>query len=140
VGESRELLSRMSEHASGARLASAEKLVAEAKAQLLATHQAVAKAELGPTGDVEARAALEALRLDKQLAERSYQTALDDLDEARSASTKRTQLLALAEPSLPEQATHPRRAYGILTTFFVALALFGIVRLLISAVREHAQI
>jgi capsule polysaccharide export protein KpsE/RkpR len=51
-------------------------------------------------------------------------------------STKITQV---TRPSTADESTYPRRGYGVLTTFFVSLALFVIGSLLIMAVREHAQ-
>jgi capsular polysaccharide transport system permease protein len=48
-------------------------------------------------------------------------------------------MVQVAQPSRPTESTHPRRAHGILTVFFVSLAFFGIGSLLIAAVREHAQ-
>lgn len=47
--------------------------------------------------------------------------------------------LVVAAPSSPDEATHPRRIYSILTVFFGALALFGVGSLLIAAVREHGR-
>jgi capsule polysaccharide export protein KpsE/RkpR len=48
-------------------------------------------------------------------------------------------VVQVAQPSRPTESTYPRRAHGILTVFFVSLALFGIGSLLIAAIREHAQ-
>ena len=49
------------------------------------------------------------------------------------------ELVAIAKPSAPTDSTRPRRVYGMLTVFFVALAIYVIGALLIAAVREHAQ-
>jgi capsule polysaccharide export protein KpsE/RkpR len=48
-------------------------------------------------------------------------------------------LLVISSPSLASESTYPRRAYGVLATFLVSLALYAIGSLLIAAAREHAQ-
>jgi capsule polysaccharide export protein KpsE/RkpR len=48
-------------------------------------------------------------------------------------------LLVISQPSLPSESTYPRRAYGVLATFLVSLALYAVGSLLIAAAREHAQ-
>lgn len=48
-------------------------------------------------------------------------------------------LLVISSPSRASESTYPRRAYGVLATFLVSLALYAIGSLLIAAAREHAQ-
>jgi capsule polysaccharide export protein KpsE/RkpR len=48
-------------------------------------------------------------------------------------------LLVISQPSRPSESTYPRRAYGVLATFLVSLALYAIGSLLMAAAREHAQ-
>lgn len=48
-------------------------------------------------------------------------------------------LLVVSSPSLPSESTYPRRAYGVLATFLISLALYAVGSLLIAAAREHAQ-
>jgi capsule polysaccharide export protein KpsE/RkpR len=121
-------------------IADAERVVASARAELLRVQRQLAEGELTESAaSAEQRAALSALRLEKSLAKRSYESAQVQLEKARADRHKRTHILSLASPSLPDQAAYPRRGYGILTVFFAALALFGIGKLLVAAVREHAQ-
>jgi len=47
--------------------------------------------------------------------------------------------IVVSAPSAPNEATHPRRGYAILTALFASLALFGVGSLLIAAVREHGR-
>lgn len=63
------------------------------------------------------------------------QLFLDSLGE----SADHARLTQIAPPSLANEASYPRRGYGVLTAFFVSLAVFVIGSLLIMAVREHAQ-
>jgi len=46
----------------------------------------------------------------------------------------------VAEPSLPDKPSHPRRLWSIATVFLAALALSGIIKLLMAATREHAKV
>lgn len=48
-------------------------------------------------------------------------------------------VIEIARPSRPTESSYPHRGYGVVTAFFVSLALFVIGSLLIMAVREHAQ-
>jgi capsular polysaccharide transport system permease protein len=59
--------------------------------------------------------------------------------ESVAGESGSTQLSQIARPSLANESNYPQRAYGVLTAFFVSLALFVIGSLLIMAVREHAQ-
>jgi|GEM_PF-6301300 len=47
--------------------------------------------------------------------------------------------VVVSRPDAPTDSTYPRRFYGMLSTFFASLALFGIGSLLIAAIREHAH-
>jgi capsule polysaccharide export protein KpsE/RkpR len=48
-------------------------------------------------------------------------------------------MVIISAPSVPNEATYPQRAYGILTVFLVSAALYAIASLLVAAAREHAQ-
>lgn len=141
VAACEKLLEQAGQSGIEARIESAEQALTRAKQELLDARRALARAEAAPAegSEPEQRAGLEAARLEHQLAERNYESARKVADEARSQRARATQLVVVAEPSRPDEATHPRRAYAIITVFFVALALFGIGKLLVSAVREHAQ-
>lgn len=52
----------------------------------------------------------------------------------------RDHLLVISKPSLASESTYPHRAYGVLATFLVSLALFAVGSLLVAAAREHAQV
>lgn len=79
---------------------------------------------------------------DAKLAHDAVQLMVDEgshflasIDPAQTSSP----VVVIARPSLPNESSYPRRAYGVLTAFFVSLAVFVIGALLIAAVREHAQ-
>jgi capsular polysaccharide transport system permease protein len=86
-------------------------------------------------------ARFEPMVLEKEFAEQAYQSALTFLEIARAEAAKQHRYLAtIVSPSIPDEATHPKRIMGIFTVLLVTLAAFGIGSLLIAAVREHARI
>ena len=86
-------------------------------------------------------ARFEPLVLEKEFAEKAYESALASLEVARTEAAQQHRYLAtIVTPSAPDEATHPKRILGILTVFAVALAAFGIISLLIAAAREHAKL
>lgn len=124
-----------------ARIAKSERVLSEQRAELLRAQRALMELELAAdaSASVEQRAAIETAKLDKTLAEQSYDSAHIARESARSEGNKHTRVVTLSEPSEPDLAAYPRRIHGVLTTFFTALALFGIGKLLMAAVREHGQ-
>ncbi|MFT3928183.1 MAG: hypothetical protein QM778_36985 [Myxococcales bacterium] len=48
-------------------------------------------------------------------------------------------VVIVSRPEAPSDSTYPRRIYGVVSTFFASLALFGIGSLLIASIREHAH-
>lgn len=86
-------------------------------------------------------AKFEAALMEKEFSEAAYAAALKTLEVAQAeASRKHRYLATIAQPSKPDEATHPRRIYGVFTVFAIALCLFAVGSLLIAAVREHARL
>ncbi|MDJ0751600.1 MAG: hypothetical protein QNJ11_19090 [Woeseiaceae bacterium] len=86
-------------------------------------------------------ARFEPLLLEKEFAEKAYESALTSLELARVEAAQQHRYLAtIVAPSAPDEATHPRRLMDTLAVFALALAVFGILSLLIAAVREHASL
>lgn len=86
-------------------------------------------------------ARFEEVLLEKEFAEAAYKSAVASLELARAEAGRQHRYLAtIAPPSLPDEATHPRRIYGAVTIFALSIALFGIGALLLAAVREHARL
>jgi capsular polysaccharide transport system permease protein len=95
----------------------------------------VGSAAAGSEGEVES------LLLERDLALRELESALGGLEKAReSAARDRRYLISVADPSLPDQASYPKRLWRVATIFFTALALAGVLSLLVAAVREHAKL
>ena len=86
-------------------------------------------------------AEFEPLLIEKEFAEKAYESALTSLELARTEAAQQHRYLAvIVSPSKPDEATHPERFIAVLTVFFISLAVFGIASLLIAAIREHARI
>lgn len=92
-------------------------------------------------GDLTASIAkLEPAVVEKEFAQNAYEAALKSLEVARvEAASQQRYLVTIAEPSLPDVATHPKKIWGILRVFFTCFGLMLVLTLLIASVREHAK-
>lgn len=86
----------------------------------------------------EAAAQYQRLQVQREFADQQLGLSLAALQEARNeARRQRAYVERVAEPSLPDDALEPRRLRGILATFIVALAAWGVLSMLLAGVREH---
>jgi capsular polysaccharide transport system permease protein len=80
------------------------------------------------------------LTLEDQFAGKQLAAALASLEEARNESQrKQAYVERIVQPNRPDDPIEPRRLRGILTTLVLGLVAFGILRMLLAGVREHAQ-
>jgi len=80
------------------------------------------------------------LELENEFAGKQLAAALASMEEAQSeARRKQAYVERIASPSLPDDAIEPRRLRGILATLVIGLIAYGILRMLLAGVREHAQ-
>lgn len=80
------------------------------------------------------------LTLESQFAEKQLGGALASLEEARNESRrKQAYVERIVQPNLPDAPIEPRRIRGILATLILSLLAFGILRMLLAGVREHAR-
>jgi len=83
----------------------------------------------------------EAAMVEKEFAQKAYESALAALELARSDAARQHRYLAtIASPSKPDESTYPRRIRGVITVFVVSFLLMGIGTLMSAAVREHARL
>lgn len=83
----------------------------------------------------------EAAMIEKEFAQKAYESALTALEIARSEASRQHRYLAtIASPSKPDESTYPRRLLGVLTVFVVSFLVMGIGTLIAAAVREHARL
>jgi capsular polysaccharide transport system permease protein len=81
------------------------------------------------------RLTVESIFSDKQLG-----VALADLESARNEALRQQLYLErLVQPNLPDKAMEPRRIRSVFTVLLVGLIAWGVVSLLIAAVREHSD-
>ena len=86
------------------------------------------------TGDFER------LTLENKLAEQQLGTAITTLNNASAeAQKKQLYLERIVQPNKPDVALEPQRWHNIIASFVLSLIVFGILKLLLSSVREHQQ-
>jgi capsular polysaccharide transport system permease protein len=78
------------------------------------------------------------LQLEREFADKQLAVAMSALEGARSeAQRQQLYLETIAKPSLPDDATYPKRFRGVATTFILGLVAWGILAMLLAGVREH---
>jgi capsular polysaccharide transport system permease protein len=92
-------------------------------------------------GSFSARApSFERLTVESDFADKQMGVALADLETARNEALRQQLYLdRLVQPSLPDKAMEPRRIRSVFTVFLVGLIAWGVVSLLIAAIREHSD-
>ncbi|MEM6789301.1 MAG: hypothetical protein AAF928_07490 [Myxococcota bacterium] len=76
----------------------------------------------------------------RAVAQRRLTEAVREVELAKTEALRReARVVVVAAPSRPDLATRPRRLWNVLTVFFTAFALGGLVLLLGDVVREHGQ-
>ncbi len=78
------------------------------------------------------------LALESDLAEKQVASALASLETARNdARRQQVYVERIVQPNLPDKALEPKRLRGIFGTFVFGMILWGILSLLLAALREH---
>ncbi|MGP1607636.1 MAG: hypothetical protein ACTTGU_05765 [Moraxella sp.] len=78
------------------------------------------------------------LQLEKELADKQLASAMATYEQSKNDFNKKQLYLErLAMPSLPDEATKPKRFKNTLSGFVFGLLLWGVVRLFVAGVREH---
>ena len=92
-------------------------------------------------GSFSARAPnFERLTVESDFADKQLGVALADLETARNEALRQQLYLdRLVQPSLPDKAMEPRRIRSVFTVFLFGLIAWGVVSLLIAAIREHSD-
>lgn len=92
-------------------------------------------------GSFSARAPnFERLTVESEFADKQLGIALADLETARNEALRQQLYLErLVQPSLPDKAMEPRRIRSVFTVLLLGLIAWGVVSLLIAAIREHSD-
>jgi capsular polysaccharide transport system permease protein len=84
--------------------------------------------------------AYQRLTLENDFAEKQLTAALASLEQARQEShRKQVYIERIVDPNLPDWPVEPHRLRGILSTLVLGLIAYGILRMLLAGVKEHAQ-
>lgn len=111
----------------------------------IATIQREIDREMGKvTGDrrslAQTAVQFERLTLENEFANKQLTAALASLEQARSeAQRKQAYVERVVEPNLPDAPMEPRRLRGIFATLALSLLAYGVLRMLLAGIREHAQ-
>lgn len=80
------------------------------------------------------------LTLESDFADKQLTAALASLEQAKDdAQRKQAYVERIVEPNLPDAAMEPDRLRGIFATLVLGLLAFGVLRMLLAGVKEHAQ-
>lgn len=80
------------------------------------------------------------LTLEGDFAAKQLAGALASLEEAQNeARRKQAYVERIVQPNLPDAPIEPRRWRGIFATLALSLLAYGILRMLLAGIREHAQ-
>jgi len=78
------------------------------------------------------------LQFNAEAANKQLTAALASLQEAQAEGRrKRAYIERIADPSLPDYATRPRRIRNIIATFILGVLAWGVLSMLIVGIREH---
>jgi capsular polysaccharide transport system permease protein len=80
------------------------------------------------------------LMLQNEFASKQLTAALASLEQARNeALRKQAYVERIVQPNLPDGAMEPHRLRGILAVLALSLLAYGILRMMVSGLREHAR-
>jgi capsular polysaccharide transport system permease protein len=83
----------------------------------------------------------EAAMVEKEFAQKAYESSMATLEVARADADRQHRYVAIiASPSKPDEATYPHRIRAALTSFLVCFLLWGTITMMTAAVREHARL
>lgn len=81
----------------------------------------------------------ESLTIENEFAQKQLVSAMTALEQARAMALTKTQyIVPIQQPTLPDESRYPRTWIFTLCAFFGFFFLYGMVRLIIASIREHA--
>lgn len=80
------------------------------------------------------------LTLESDFADKQLAAALSSLEQAKDdARRKQAYLERIVQTNLPDSPVGPQRLRGIIATLMLSLIAYGVLRMLLAGVKEHAQ-
>ena len=81
----------------------------------------------------------ENLMIESEFAKKQLTTAMSALETARASSLAKTRyIVPIERPTLPDESRYPRTWIATLCAFLGLLLVYGLSRLIVASVREHA--
>lgn len=81
----------------------------------------------------------ESLTIESEFAQKQLVSAMTALEQARAMALSKTQyIVPIQQPTLPDESRYPRTWIFTLCAFFGFFFLYGMVRLIVASIREHA--
>lgn len=83
----------------------------------------------------------EAAMVEKEFAQKAYESSMATLELARADADRQHRYVAvIAAPSKPDESTYPRQVRSIIAALVVSFLLWGVVSMIGAAIREHARL
>ena len=116
-----------------------EKRLAAVETQLNAEKARIAGSPAGGSTINSWVSQYENLMIESEFAQKQLTTAMSAYEQARSmALAKSRYLVAIQQPTLPDDSRYPRTGVFTLCAFFGFFLIYGLVRLIVASIREHA--
>jgi capsular polysaccharide transport system permease protein len=94
-----------------------------------------------PGGINASLADFDAGMVEKEFAQKAYESSMATLEMARADADRQHRYVAvIASPSKPDESTYPHRLRSIAAALVVSFLIWGTVSLMGAAVREHARL
>lgn len=94
-----------------------------------------------PGGINASLADFEGAMVEKEFAQKAYESSMATLEMARADADRQHRYVAvIASPSKPDESTYPHRVRSVFAAFIVAFLIWGVGSLMTAAVREHARL
>ena len=116
-----------------------EKRLAAVESQLNAEKARIAGNPAGGSAINSWVSQYENLMIESEFAQKQLTTAMSAYEQARSmALAKSRYLVAIQQPTLPDEPRYPRTWLFTLCAFFGFFLIYGLVRLIVASIRERA--
>lgn len=94
-----------------------------------------------PNGLNTSLADFDAAMVEKEFAQKAYESTMATLEIARADADRQHRYVAvIAAPSSPDESTYPLRVRSVLAALVLSFLCWGVVTMLVAAVREHARL
>jgi capsular polysaccharide transport system permease protein len=93
------------------------------------------------TGLSSSFADFESAAVEKEFAQKAYETAMATLEVARADAARQHRYVAvISNPSTPDESTYPHRIRSILAALVLSILVWGVSTMIVAVVREHARL